>query len=704
LAKRIEEDSAAYQGLVRKNLELRQQLQDMEKKYADLENERNVLILHVKDLQATRDATDQVIQDLKGKIAALRIEMLKDPKMVQTLDSLNQKAIEATQQKEDLQKKVDVLESEKETILNELNVIRGLYEKEKEISGKGDQISAQAVEKSKESEKRLSQELLQARAQFEQDEMRLKEKLQAAEEQAKGLEQKNAALQDGLKAAQAEREDLEGKNEMLRKDLEAAQASLEKAEADLRKTPSVSDKDKEKIAAEFRKSEEKLIEELAFAQAKSKMLDEEIRKLKQDLNAAEVEKKDFEQKSITLREELYKAEAALKEAEKTVAQRAAQEFSEKKEGRIAALEKEDFAAERAALKRTEGELRDKIRTIERENESLAGKLDETKTLWEETQKDLEARLARANEENDRLYQDAQQKEREGLEGRKDLSGRLARLEADLQEAQADQEKAGKELSQAQARIAEIEDENRKLAEVNTQMDALVKKSIKDLEDQAREAKYDQEHIARKAKDAAVDKLMLEAKMQALEERARSAEAKLAGMTNDMTTKTAQVSLQESEIMNLREEKAKLEQKLLKYVEKILEAQRPGLKDLKPEKRGESSDEEWGGIDEAPKVRAKRELDEQKLDMHYNLAIAYDRRRMYKEARQEYLKCLAINPNDANVHYNLAILYDDKLNMNAKAIEHYQKYLELRPIGEDAEKVKTWMLHAEQEDRLGRDTR
>ena len=78
--------------------------------------------------------------------------------------------------------------------------------------------------------------------------------------------------------------------------------------------------------------------------------------------------------------------------------------------------------------------------------------------------------------------------------------------------------------------------------------------------------------------------------------------------------------------------------------------------------------------------------------------------MYKEARQEYLKCLAINPNDANVHYNLAILYDDKLNMNAKAIEHYQKYLELRPIGEDAEKVKTWMLHAEQEDRLGRDTR
>ena len=93
LARRIDEDSSAYQGLVRKNLDLRKELRGLEKKYASLENERKVLILHVKDLQTTRGATEAMIQDLKGKIASLRIEMLKDPKMAKTLDFLNRKII-----------------------------------------------------------------------------------------------------------------------------------------------------------------------------------------------------------------------------------------------------------------------------------------------------------------------------------------------------------------------------------------------------------------------------------------------------------------------------------------------------------------------------------------------------------------------------------------------------------------------------------
>jgi tetratricopeptide (TPR) repeat protein len=74
--------------------------------------------------------------------------------------------------------------------------------------------------------------------------------------------------------------------------------------------------------------------------------------------------------------------------------------------------------------------------------------------------------------------------------------------------------------------------------------------------------------------------------------------------------------------------------------------------------------------------------------------------MYREEEKEYQKCLRIDPRDPYVHYNLAILYDDKLNRNDKAIVHYRKYLDLHPSGEGVVQVKEWLLHAEQELRLG----
>ncbi len=93
------------------------------------------------------------------------------------------------------------------------------------------------------------------------------------------------------------------------------------------------------------------------------------------------------------------------------------------------------------------------------------------------------------------------------------------------------------------------------------------------------------------------------------------------------------------------------------------------------------------------------VDRQRLDMHFNLAVAYDKTGMYREEEQEYLQCLKIDPDDANVHYNLAILYDDRLNDNIKAVKHYEKYLQLRPSGEDAEQVKDWLLYAQEKAKL-----
>jgi len=85
-----------------------------------------------------------------------------------------------------------------------------------------------------------------------------------------------------------------------------------------------------------------------------------------------------------------------------------------------------------------------------------------------------------------------------------------------------------------------------------------------------------------------------------------------------------------------------------------------------------------------------------LKFHYNLAVMYDRNGDYKNACKEYLESLKVSSNDADTHYNLAIVYDDHLNDKKKAIEHYQKYLELCPASGDAKKVEYWIVRAKDE--------
>ncbi|MDD5227005.1 MAG: tetratricopeptide repeat protein, partial [Candidatus Omnitrophica bacterium] len=97
---------------------------------------------------------------------------------------------------------------------------------------------------------------------------------------------------------------------------------------------------------------------------------------------------------------------------------------------------------------------------------------------------------------------------------------------------------------------------------------------------------------------------------------------------------------------------------------------------------------------------KAKYDKGMLEKHFNLAVVYEMNGLYKDSEQEYLECLKIDPNDADVHYNLAILYDDRLNDNKKAQEHYYKFLSYRPIGEPGQRVRDWITRAELEERLG----
>ncbi|MDD5737113.1 MAG: hypothetical protein PHH20_02330 [Candidatus Omnitrophica bacterium] len=107
-------------------------------------------------------------------------------------------------------------------------------------------------------------------------------------------------------------------------------------------------------------------------------------------------------------------------------------------------------------------------------------------------------------------------------------------------------------------------------------------------------------------------------------------------------------------------------------------------------------------EQAKKLKIK--TDKERLDMHFNLAVVYEKNGMYVDAEREYYKCLMIDQNDAEVHYNLAILYDDRMNKTSAALVHYKRYLELRPKGESSEEVRQWIFNAEQEARLGVEAR
>lgn len=90
---------------------------------------------------------------------------------------------------------------------------------------------------------------------------------------------------------------------------------------------------------------------------------------------------------------------------------------------------------------------------------------------------------------------------------------------------------------------------------------------------------------------------------------------------------------------------------------------------------------------------KRILDanrREKVDMHYNVGCIFRSSGQYLKAEQEFLKALALAPDDADVHYNLGILCQENLKNPAKAREHYERYIELAPSQKEAAKVRQWI--------------
>jgi|GEM_PF-4587795 len=82
--------------------------------------------------------------------------------------------------------------------------------------------------------------------------------------------------------------------------------------------------------------------------------------------------------------------------------------------------------------------------------------------------------------------------------------------------------------------------------------------------------------------------------------------------------------------------------------------------------------------------------QEKVNSYFNMGCVYRDARQFEKAESAFLKACALNPDDPGVHYNLGVLYDDQFHNNAKAREHYARFLDLAPNDPDAPQVREWL--------------
>ena len=363
-------------------------------------------------------------------------------------------------------------------------------------------------------------------------------------------------------------------------------------------------------------------------------------------------------------------------SEKTASDKQIAKLSE--EITVVAKEKEQLQQKLSEMKNAQGGSQPVIKTMEAERAALAKRLEKMDV-------DMNAAVA----ERDRLQKDFVDAKKTLGESQATvkalgsenvaLNEQIGEVKDQLKKNQVTQKNLAIDLAFARAKEAELMARHQTMLAESDRLKADVQRLTR-INEALKDAEQKWQQVKRGLDALRVDSRKMEVKNKKLE-------SKIAKM----------------KILKTRSEKTQEELKALRMLQKEHEAMIGKLTSEKSilETRLARFDAP-SGVSPASYARQKGTLspvNKQRLDMHFNLAVAYDKTKMYKAEEREYMECLRIDPADANVHYNLGILYDDKLNDNAKAIKHYEKYLELHPLGEELEQVKHWILQAEQQERL-----
>jgi len=342
------------------------------------------------------------------------------------------------------------------------------------------------------------------------------------------------------------------------------------------------------------------------------------------------------------------------------------------------------------LRRKISEAENQGDSIRRENEKLTREIG-----------DLERRIG----ESVRLIQTLKQ-EQQKTEGGADNA---ADLQAKLEKAEAEKRALGVELERIRSQAVtsappeavasvpeetaapavdagsdlfkQVEQDNRALKEKLAAADAGRQKAMSERESIARAS----EEATRKADEAEARRLEAEKKLA-------QAKAVEESQKKDISRLMKQIPDLEKELVDLRTrlaEKDKSSGRTSQEVETMkAELERREQRLVKAERMRE--------LLEKTREEVRAADGREKRDMHFNMAIVYQREGRFRDAEQEYLSALQSDGSDADVHYNLGILYDDDLNDKQKAVLHYRRYLRLAPAAPDADQVKEWIMRLEME--------
>jgi len=64
------------------------------------------------------------------------------------------------------------------------------------------------------------------------------------------------------------------------------------------------------------------------------------------------------------------------------------------------------------------------------------------------------------------------------------------------------------------------------------------------------------------------------------------------------------------------------------------------------------------------------------DSHYTLGLIYEKQGRYQEAERAMQEALAVNPTYSDVYFSLGLMYADEMKNQQKAVDAFQRYLEL----------------------------
>jgi len=305
---------------------------------------------------------------------------------------------------------------------------------------------------------------------------------------------------------------------------------------------------------------------------------------------------------------------------------------------------------------------------------------------------------------------------------KKLAGTDEQLKRALSETEGSREMSGAEIAKLEGELA-ARDEGMVKAEAGyaedlAEIENTVSKEISMLDKQLKDARSDREKLGQKLESADSDKKKLEDKLKkTLAEKDKSHKA----MKEEIKLLKKEFKDANSDGKKLEKERAKYETRCVKQEKQIAELnQEINMQDgrinaLKKEKKKLASEanqavhakkaaERKSKAEQERVKKIEQGLNKERLDMHYNLAVVFDRNGMYEDAEREYQKCLSMDPNDAGVYHNLGILYDDKLHNNSQARKYYMKFLKLRAKGDQSRLVRKWLFRLEEETRIGVSTR